>query len=527
MKHFIFPLIIIISITTAAPAYWPVTVEEDLLVAADPDSAERYCVASPYPDGSVLVVFMLHNSGHHYQIIDRYGELKYDYPEALTPSLGTGGFSVQQLLPDECSGAFVVFTYSDGSVIIAQRLDSLGNRLWGDNGVMIFPDFESDFHVSLDGEGGFLLAVSPDEPDAEYSDLWVQKVDCNGNLLWGNSGVMISGVPSQSERYPKICHDGDGGGFVAWQDHRNAYYGELMAQHVAMNGNLLWPEELIICENYWKHQIISDGEGGFIVQANPGPADFNTHWRIDDEGDILWVRDHLSWYFWADMIPGEPGFFYLGFVYSHGTYGQRMDMEGNNYWPTWGSGQPGAPFAYFPNWYNCNNEHYYYQYPYFYGIYGFSYNHAEINDLFVNVLDSLGNPLFGESGVLINTWGGTNFYTNIIPIDDGGIVSVFQFASGIPPAYYDIHAKRINADGTLGGPNAAIEDMTIAVSGSDIVLSWPSQAPSAQYYLRKLVDPYSFPVIPDTTISDTFFIDLNALSEGSQFYRVTWEPWVN
>ena len=112
---------------------------------------------------------------------------------------------------------------------------------------------------------------------------------------------------------------------------------------------------------------------------------------------------------------------------------------------------------------------------------------------------------------------GSYTYTNAVPGENYGFITVFKLLD-------NIYAKRINLDGTLGGPNGPIEDIIISISGDNIVLTWSSQASNANYYVYKSLEPYVFPTEPDTTIADTFYVDVDAVLEGMRFYDVRWQP---
>ena len=78
--------ILLLMIGTAT-AYWPVTVEENLPVAAEPDTAELNACALPLAPGKTLLVYSAGWYGHCYQIIDKYGELELPNYHLLTPDL--------------------------------------------------------------------------------------------------------------------------------------------------------------------------------------------------------------------------------------------------------------------------------------------------------------------------------------------------------------------------------------------------------------------------------------------------------
>ncbi|MBL7192205.1 hypothetical protein ISS30_10995 [bacterium] len=327
-----------------------------------------------------------------------------------------------------------------------------------------------------------------------------------------------------------MTHDGGGGAFVIWEDWRPPYnyWGALLAQHIDENGNQLWSQDLFICQHVWEHLVISDGLGGFILQSNPGASDYNTHWRINGSGNILWQRERLSWSYWAPMIAGEAGFFYLAFEYfDEELWGQRVDMNGNNYWPTWGSGQPGAPME-TSLLDQTGSLAITYQYPYFYGISCARRPFISSDTdkyLLAQKMDSLGNVCYGDTGVIMSFIADNAYnFAYLSPVINNSydITVVFELRQdGINSP--DLYAKHCYSDGTLGGPNAPIYDVNIEISDTNIVLTWPAKASSAQYYIYKSDDPYQFPLEPDTTVIDTFFFDPGALNQDNLFYKVTWE----
>ena len=520
-----------------ASAYWPVRIEDDFYVSGRLDTNDWKTSSIPYPNGSILTVFSVNDYGNSYQIIDKYGELKYDQPQLVHPNFA-GLYSLSpSLISDGQNGAITVFkaAYYTPPGIYAQRLDSLGNRMWGDSGVIVFPFAEPSIDICSDGNGGVFVAVSPDEGTLDYTDLLVQHLDDSGNQLFGPSGMVLSGLPNHSERHPKIATDGNGGAIVIWEDHRPPYstFGAVFAQRIDHNGNTLWSSDLFICEDDWNHNMIADGEGGVIIEANSGGSDFNTHWRVDGEGNILWERDHLSWYpSFTDgigMVLGEPGYFYLFFRYfiepaDRGFYAQRVDLDGNPHWPSWPdnygltvSTHDNSNFTPDKN-YVCNFVDDRLAAAYFYGDF-----FMERVLVYFNAVDTSGNVLYGETGVLADTTHGMLFGLDVVQYEDDGIGLVYNRGLSGSAGTFDILAVRMNAGGALGGPNVPIEDVTIAASGNNLILSWPVMADSASYYVYKSFQPYAFPEEPLAEVTDTTFIDEGAVNEGAGYYNVRWE----
>jgi len=426
-------------------AYWPTTVRDNLYI-----SNGAFPSAIAFPGGKTLVVHRW-EIGNCFNIIDKYGEFQFPGPQTLTPAISWFAYWDAKMISDGESGAIVCWSTMGGTPIegiVTQRLDSLGNLMWGDSGKVVFPIEETDFDICTDGAGGFFLAISPDEEAMDHSDLYMQRVDSEGNLPWGQEGVLISDLPSESERYPKVAYCGLGGVYVIWEDHRPPYniWGALFAQRIDGNGNILWTNDLFICEHVWFHQVIPDGEGGFLLHTNPGTSEQNTVFRVSSSGNILWEREDVSWYPSAMMIPGDNTYFYLTWAYDHGYYAQKMDMNGNTYWPAYGSLQ-GVLMSYFSNYIADSRKGYFYKAPYFYGIHSYRINGDYPRIELAQKLNSNGLPLWGDNGVLMTSVNDGN-YQHVNAVYDGtdGMILVYEKYSD-----YDIWAKRVNNYGILGG----------------------------------------------------------------------------
>jgi hypothetical protein len=77
----------------------------------------------------------------------------------------------------------------------AQRLDATGKKLWGPDGIALTL---RDLHSSLaapDGCGGVLISWAAVELEGNkvYDvSYYVQRIDAEGNLPWGDQGIMLN-----------------------------------------------------------------------------------------------------------------------------------------------------------------------------------------------------------------------------------------------------------------------------------------------------------------------------------------------
>jgi hypothetical protein len=143
-------------------------------------------------------------------------------------------------------------------------------------------------------------------------------------------------------------------------------------------------------------------------------------------------------------------------------------------------------------------------------------------DLYGQKISLAGEKVWGVDGQLMaeivtnEAW----ISHNVCSDGEGGMVAIMRHQLG---DVCNAYAKRILADGTLGGDLHSIEDLCIWVQGADAVISGPAQTEARIYNLYISDQPYSFPAHPSWTLTDTLYVDENAVNEGDKFYRVTWE----
>jgi len=253
-------------------------------------------------------------------------------------SLNMGDSYLSDIASDD-SGGVIVVRYGVGN-ISAQRVGSGGNTLWQTGGVEVCGSLGGEARLVSDGSGGAIIAFErqvPGEHGIAYtdSDIYAQRIDTEGSILWGPDGVPLRIGPSVPYE-PKIVADDAGGAIIFFVDERG-----ICAQRIDANGHKLWAEDAIQVWEGTYHHVVSDGFGGAIsVGAEKAQ-------RIDAAGRKMWGSDgtrlnlrglHLysisedgsggvliSWVA-NRFIIGE---FMLG---ATASYAQRVDAEGNILW---------------------------------------------------------------------------------------------------------------------------------------------------------------------------------------------------
>lgn len=166
----------------------------------------------------------------------------------------------------------VIVTWRDGRTIdyniYAQRLDLGGNILWGSSSVVVCGATGHQYYPEIVSDGLHGAIITWQDNRVTDNDIYVQKLDPNGNSLWGSNGTGISTIPGYQFQ-PQITTDGAGGAIIVWRDER---FGDedLFIQHIDTDGLTTWASDgTSLCtdspEQQTRPTIVSDGDGGAIV----------------------------------------------------------------------------------------------------------------------------------------------------------------------------------------------------------------------------------------------------------------------
>jgi hypothetical protein len=123
--------------------------------------------------------------------------------------------------------------------IWAQRINSNGDAVWAPGGqpVTNVLSIHLNERIQSDGQGGVYIACQDFRNGLDY-DVYVQHLGPNGEYLWGTGVLACNANGTQTN--PKIDPDNTGGVIVSWTDMRNGVDYDVYAQRIDANGNLLW-----------------------------------------------------------------------------------------------------------------------------------------------------------------------------------------------------------------------------------------------------------------------------------------------
>lgn len=204
-----------------------------------------------------------------------------------------------QLASDDAGGAIIAWGDIRSLVsydIYAQRVNASGSVQWTTDGVAVcaatghqrFPV------VSSDGSHGAIIVWQDERNGSE--DLYTQRVDASGAVRWAADGVAVCAQPGR-QIGPAVVSDDAGGAIIEWCDYRSGSNWDIYGQRVDDAGELLWAASGAVVCSAAGDQLFSpsdwmtpDGFGGAIAA-----------WKDKRSGEFDIYAQQIG----ANGIPGE------------------------------------------------------------------------------------------------------------------------------------------------------------------------------------------------------------------------------
>jgi hypothetical protein len=200
---------------------------------------------------------------------------------------------------DSSGSAVVVWRdFRSDENIYGQRLDADGNRLWGgDRRVNSDSGTAYQLHpaVAISGSGNVTVVWQDHRRGSD--DIYSQQLDVSGYKLWVADVQVNSDTGTASQWSPALAVDGNGNAVVVWQDFRNGD-ADIYAQKVDASGNRLWTADMCVnsdngTASQWSPAVVMDSDGNSVVvwqDIRNGDADIYVQ-KIDASGNRLWAAD--------------------------------------------------------------------------------------------------------------------------------------------------------------------------------------------------------------------------------------------
>jgi hypothetical protein len=442
----------LLVLTRPAPAGWTNDPWNGMVSVCNAPGAQEWENSVRLTDGLTLITWKDEREGSendrtYYQVLNSSGQILWENNGRTIFS--SSPFEILQGIISDGQSGCVILTRIGPIELVGQRLDNLGNRLWGDNGLPIAVWLGTDYvyatDIASDSLGNFFVGWFVGWPDA---NVYVQKFNVNGQRLWGEYGAPACTNPFTQENI-HLVPDDQGGVMAAWADGRpnNQYY-HLYFQHLNSAGNpLLMVNGIPLRQTSGGYlgtyglEGVGDERGGSIWHCTGNTSQPNWYdiVRVNGAGHTLWhfwnqtafwthtpnqIVRHSDGTYYAAVVEGRPG--------NPGDFVYHFDVNGNQLWGALGR-KLGSVFT-----------------PTSDGIISSAdVSHGQISGQQAIRADSMGiipwvSPYALDSLDL--------FYVENSASDgsDGIIFPIKAWPSTSAP---NILAQRVNSDGTLGTPH--------------------------------------------------------------------------
>lgn len=403
------------------------------------------------------------------QRIDSSGNPVWPSPVAVCTAADYQG--LPRIVSDGTGGAIIVWhdsrdgfdeNYSNFD-IYAQRVSGDGTVMWAQDGIPICTasSWQVFHHVAPDGFGGAI--ISWDDGRSGNSQVYVQRVNREGQILWNADGVLVADT-SAGESDSELVSDGAGGALIVWNDYRALDNIDIYAQKITSSGTRQWGTQGVpVCNtvgDQFGNRIASDGSGGgIVVWTDNRTSDGLVHvyaQRITTGGSMAWPSQGLP--ITANVAGSQKvttiisdGIGGAIFAWEDGRrgsgdtdiYAQRITNQGVQAW-----GDGGAPVVstqelqIMPMLISDGSGGAFFTWQDY-------YRGGTLWNVYSQHLDGNGKPKWKENGVPVCIADGVQSDPYIISDGSGGvIITWYDGRSGVN---YNIFAQQVNALGLLGG----------------------------------------------------------------------------
>lgn len=199
------------------------------------------------------------------------GEMRWATTGVLVTNVQAA--NIFEICSDGAGGAIVAWNYRGGSPlpsttpIYAQRINHAGELAWNQELRLSTTPTAAAPTIVEDGSGGAVVAWEQAASSTAVRNISAQRVDPEGNALWGIDGIIVSSVPLIHQRFPEIIGVGGGATIVSWQDDRSGS-ADLFAQKLSASGVAEWTLDGVAVTTapgiQTMHQMVGNGAGGAI-----------------------------------------------------------------------------------------------------------------------------------------------------------------------------------------------------------------------------------------------------------------------
>jgi FlgD Ig-like domain len=185
---------------------------------------------------------------------------------------------IQELIQTVSSNGDLISVWKDNrvsstSLLFAQKMDLEGNVLWGDQGTAV--TYDPDFPIPVSQERPQIIPTDDGGAFVVYNELdfnfWlhvnVQRLDANGDGLWGlnNAGIVLTEL-STNHFIQDIAYFDDGNILIVYQRNDENHDKDIFAMCLDQTGEIVWAETpLCEADELQTFAKIVEVNGGLVV----------------------------------------------------------------------------------------------------------------------------------------------------------------------------------------------------------------------------------------------------------------------
>jgi len=192
------------------------------------------------------------------------------------------------------------FSIEEGNYHVRlQRLDCNGNALWPENGVLVSDQPQdtwiTDYDLAVDPSGYAVITFS--DIRTGQSNPVGYRISPDGDMMWGQNGILLAN-DNNFDPSPKVCVTTEGNSVFAWESCPDSGNYQIRMQKISPTGQLLWGSGVILTQS---------GIDYTVPYLQPADSDYVY---------LIWHKETGS-----HLYPNR------------GLYVQKLDTDGSFMWP--------------------------------------------------------------------------------------------------------------------------------------------------------------------------------------------------
>jgi hypothetical protein len=260
--------------------------------------------------------------------IDGNGDVVWE-KSFVEPGIGS---CVQQT----SDGGYIIVGNGNTNSVWLIKTDANGSTVWTNTFTGTYVDYYYGYTVQQTTDGGYIIIGMTSSED-NYGDFWLLKTDNTGHQMWEKTfgGSAIEDCSSGQQTT-------DGGYILAGYTYETeSGYSDVWLVKIDGNGEMVWNKTFGGPEDEWGHAVQQTTDGGYIITGETiweEPSIFLI--KTDSNGNRIWEKifeENRHDYANAIQQTTDDGYIIIGQTYINDSNGydillMRTDSDGNKSW---------------------------------------------------------------------------------------------------------------------------------------------------------------------------------------------------